>query len=429
MLQRSHNAAAAGKSRSGRMLRQDDGPAISIHPDDHTSHERHAVQRSRCGAGLAVPITALFAITIFPAACGDRSGGAADAVVTDTSAAATPGAAAATAGAPGAEPAASSSGPAQAVGPVSGLPPNELGEIMVLEYHRLGETEGEWVRRAEHFQRDLETLYEKGYRPVLLRDVVRGHIDVPAGTTPVVFTIDDSSLGQFYLLEDGSIDPHTMMGMWHRFRQQNAGWRYGAVWCILPGAEHPSNFFGERRSRDVPRAEREDRIRRKMQHLVEYDHEACNHTMWHARLDRYDDDFVQDQIGSGQDSILAYLPADYEIVTFALPLGMWPRNRSLAWQGTYRGGRTYRNEAVLEVAGGPNPSPFDTRFDPRSVNRLIVAPGALERQLQSYERTPERRFVSDGDPAAVTIPRALQDRLDRSRLGGRELRVVDPPAR
>ncbi|HSJ24726.1 MAG TPA: hypothetical protein VK929_08675 [Longimicrobiales bacterium] len=308
-------------------------------------------------------------------------------------------------------------------GPVTDLPPNELGEIMVLEYHRLGENEGEWVRRPENFRRDLETLYQRGYRPVLMRDVVRGHIDVPAGTTPVVFTIDDSSLGQFYLLEDGSIDPRSMMGMWESFRSANPGWYYGAVWCILPGAEHPSNFFGEKATREVPRAEREDRIRRKMEHIAGTRHEACNHTMWHARLDRYEDAFVQDQIGSGQDSIGAYLPDDYEIVTFALPLGMWPSNRSLAWQGTYRDGRTYRNLAVLEVTGGPNPSPFDTRFDPHSVKRLIVAPGALERQLDAYDSNPLRRYVSDGDTGTITIPAELQDRLDRSRLGGRQVRV------
>jgi hypothetical protein len=323
---------------------------------------------------------------------------------------------------------ATAAGPVEATGPVSDLAPNELGEIMILEYHRLGEQEGEWVRKPENFRRDLETLYQRGYRPVLMRDVVRGHIDVPAGTTPVVFTVDDSSLGQFYLLGDGTIDPGSMMGMWDRFARENAGWKYGAVWCILPGAEHPSNFFGEQRSRDVPRAEREDRIRLKMQHIVENRHEACNHTMWHARLDRYDDAFVQDQIGSGQDSIAAFLPDGYEIVTFALPLGMWPKTRSLAWQGTYRGGRTYRNQAVLEVTGGPNPSPFDTRFAPHSIKRFIVAPGALERQLDAYDRNPERRFVSDGDTATVTVPRAAEGRLDRGRLGGRQLRVVDDGA-
>lgn len=314
---------------------------------------------------------------------------------------------------------------AEPVGPTTDLPPNELGEIMVLEYHRIGTNEGEWVRSAENFRRDLRTLYEKGYRPILMRDMVEGRIDVPAGTTPVVVTIDDSSLGQFYYRADGSIDPNTMMGMWTTFQQENPGWHYGAVWCILPTAGHPSNFWGESPSREVPRQEREDRIRRKMQHLVENRHEACNHTLYHARLDRARDDAqVQEWIGRGQDSIKAYLPDDYEIVTHALPLGMWPKNRSLAWQGTYGDGKTYRKTAVLEVSGGPSVSPFDTRFNPRSINRFIVAPGALERQLAAYERNPERRYVSDGDPNTVALPQRMAERLDRNRLAGREARII-----
>src|SRR5690554_3876043 len=52
-----------------------------------------------------------------------------------------------------------------AFGPVTDLPPNEMGEILVLEYHRLGENEGEWVRSAENFRNDLRTLYEEGFRP------------------------------------------------------------------------------------------------------------------------------------------------------------------------------------------------------------------------------------------------------------------------
>lgn len=371
-----------------------------------------------------VSLVGVLAALSIVAACGDRNAASGAATGTDTSDVAL--SAVDTAGAAAADAPAPATGGAPTGGPGSDLPPNELGEIMVLEYHRLGQQEGEWIRRPENFRRDLQALYDRGYRPVLMRDVVRGHIDVPAGMTPVVFTVDDSSLGQFYLLEDGSVDPNTMMGMWQEFARSNPAWHYGAVWCILPGAEHPSNFFGERATREVPRAEREDRIRRKMSHIVEQRHEACNHTMWHARLDRYEDPFVQDQIGSGQDSIKAYLPDDYEIVTFALPLGMWPKNRPLAWQGTYRDGRTYRNLAVLEVTGGPNPSPFDTRFDPHSIKRLIVAPNALERQLEAYERNPSRRYVSDGDPSAVSVPRDAQDRLDRNRLGGRQIRVVEP---
>jgi hypothetical protein len=59
------------------------------------------------------------------------------------------------------------------------------------------------------------------------------------------------------------------------------------------------------------------------------------------------------------------------------------------------------------------------------VKRLIVAPGALERQLDAYDRNPQRRFVSDGDTNTVSVPTSLEDRLDRSRLGGRQVRTIE----
>lgn len=314
----------------------------------------------------------------------------------------------------------------QETGPVADLPPNELGQIMVLEYHRLGENEGEFVRRRENFQKDLESLYARGYRPITMRELLTGEIDLPAGTTPVVFTMDDSTLGQFYYREDGSVDPNTMVGMWDAFRERNPAWSGGAVWCVLPAADHPSNFFGDRPSREVPRAEREATIRRKVTHLVDAGHEICNHTLYHARLDRARDDAqVQEWIGRGEDSIQIYLPERYEIVTFALPLGMWPKNRTLAWAGEWNG-RPYSYEAVLEVSGGPSVSVYDRAFDRRSIDRFIVAPGHLERQLDAYDANPSRRFVSDGDPGTISVPAALAERVDRERWGAKRVRVLEP---
>src|SRR3712207_7972915 len=90
-------------------------------------------------------------------------------------------------------------------GPTTDLPPNELGRIMVLEYHRTGSPEGEFVRTLENFRKDLQALYQAGYRPVTMRQVLEGNIDIPRGTTPVVFTMDDATRGQFYLRPDGKI--------------------------------------------------------------------------------------------------------------------------------------------------------------------------------------------------------------------------------
>jgi hypothetical protein len=310
-------------------------------------------------------------------------------------------------------------------GPVTTLPPNEVGRFLVLEYHRLGEPEGEFVRKAENFRKDLQALYDGGYRPVTMRQIIEGDIDIPQGTTPVVFTVDDSSRGQFYLTEDGSVDPNTMVGMWESFREANPAWNNGAVWCILPAADHPSNFFGEKPSREVPRAEREATIQKKVDHLLAHDHEICNHTLYHARLDRAKDDAqVQEFIGRGEDSIQVYLPDDYDIVTFALPLGMWPKNRPLAWKGVYKD-HPYEYEAILEVSGDANESPFDKGFDPHSVNRFIVGPGRLERQLAAWERNASDRYVSDGDPGSIAVPAALADRVDRARWSGKQVKIVE----
>lgn len=63
--------------------------------------------------------------------------------------------------------------------------PNEAGKIMVLMYHVIGDSEGEWSRRWDNFRKDLGVLYEKGYRLISLNDYISNNIDVEAGYTPV----------------------------------------------------------------------------------------------------------------------------------------------------------------------------------------------------------------------------------------------------
>ncbi|MGH7417393.1 MAG: polysaccharide deacetylase family protein, partial [Candidatus Rokuibacteriota bacterium] len=63
--------------------------------------------------------------------------------------------------------------------------PNELGRVMILEYHKIDHPEGRWTRTPENFRRDLQRLWERGYRLVALNDYLDGKIRLPAGTTPV----------------------------------------------------------------------------------------------------------------------------------------------------------------------------------------------------------------------------------------------------
>jgi hypothetical protein len=70
---------------------------------------------------------------------------------------------------------------------------NELGSVMILMYHQIGDTEAEWMRKPQNFRRDLLNLYENDYRLISLLDYINGNIDIDAGKSPVVITFDDAT--------------------------------------------------------------------------------------------------------------------------------------------------------------------------------------------------------------------------------------------
>jgi peptidoglycan/xylan/chitin deacetylase (PgdA/CDA1 family) len=317
--------------------------------------------------------------------------------IADTAAAATVAAAETTAPAPAAAAAARDDGPR------TDLPPNELGRFPVVEYHLIGAEEGRWTRTPENFRRDLELLYNRGYRPVSLRDVAAKTIDLPAGTSPVVFTFDDASPGQFsYIEENGElrIDPRSAVGIWLEFARTHPGWENKAVFCMLSGAEAGRSFFG---NKGIEGQKTEWR-HRKVQFLAEQGFELCNHTLWHATLSRYDDAVVQEQIARLQLAVDSAVPG-YRIRSFALPLGEWPKNREMARRGSWTDPKTgktttYEHDIVLLVAGGPTRSPHDPEYDGMRVMRVQVWANELEKTLDRLDNE-RARYVSDGDPNTV----------------------------
>ena len=78
-----------------------------------------------------------------------------------------------------------------------GIKPNEMGMVMLLEYHRIKDKESDYTRSIENFKKDLQTLYDKGYRLVSFHALATGKASVPAGTTPVVVTLDPSPARPF----------------------------------------------------------------------------------------------------------------------------------------------------------------------------------------------------------------------------------------
>lgn len=277
------------------------------------------------------------------------------------------------------------------------LAPNELGQIMILEYHVIGPQEGRWARTPENFRRDLEALYERGYRPVNVADVVDRRIDLPRGYSPVAITFDDGTAGQFrYIERDGQlvVDPDSAVGVLLRFHEEHPDWPLKASFYV----------------NDVP-FEQAQTWQEKVRFLAAQGMEVGNHTLTHADLGKLEAAATARELGS-----LAHLVAEAEPslspTTLALPYGALPRAAEAARAGSYNG-RDYRIKAFLLVGANPAPSPYSRRFDPYRLPRVQAVDSRFEARanlafwLDYFDEQPERRYVSDGNPDTVTAPQDL----------------------
>ena len=129
------------------------------------------------------------------------------------------------------------------------LPPNELGRVMILEYHKIDQPEERWTRTPDNFRRDLERLWERGYRLVALNAFLDRKIAIPRGTTPVILTFDDSSPGQFKLIEKNGewiVDPDCAVGILEAFERRHPEFGHAATFFVLPGADPPNRLFNQK---------------------------------------------------------------------------------------------------------------------------------------------------------------------------------------
>lgn len=279
------------------------------------------------------------------------------------------------------------------------LPQNHMGKIPVLEYHVIGgEKNGLYTRTVASFKADLEDVYKRGYRPITIAQMLdKNFSDVPDGMSPVVFVFDDASPEQFSYIEGPNgqltIDPNTAVGIWEDFAKSHPGWKNRGTFCMLNGGAAGHNFFG-----DGPkfRGQKKEWRFQKVKWLADQGFELCDHTLWHMQLSKYPDAAVQEQIARNQMGIDSAV-AGYKIRTLALPYGLWPKNKQLAWQGTWTDPKTgqahpYKFEAVLEVSGGPTLSPYDPKFDPHHITRIEAIGTDIQQTLDKLDKT-NTRFV------------------------------------
>lgn len=282
---------------------------------------------------------------------------------------------------------------------------NEMGEIPVLMYHLIGHTKSQFNRTPDEFRQDIAKLKADGYYPINVRDLALGNIDVPAGTSPVVITFDDSSEGQYRILADGSLDPNCAVAIMNE-ATGGGGWARRASFFPLIDVQPPNHdIFGQPDSK-------QDKLR----NLVAWGYEVGSHTVTHLNLKKASVQEAIKQLEESKATLESMIGGGYRVTSLALPFGEYPANDAVLAGGTYQG-HPYHYTAALKAAGGPSWSPFSSKFRALHINRIEVTGNTLKNALAFLEKHPELRYVSDGDPTTVSAPQNLPAQLGAPRSG------------
>jgi hypothetical protein len=305
----------------------------------------------------------------------------------------------------------------QPVAEIRDFAPNEMGRIMILEYHLIGIPEAQWRRTPDNFRKDLKMLYESGYYPAPLEDIVSGNLKIPAGKSPFAITFDDSSQGQFRFLKQGNqlvVDPDSAVGIMESFKKQHPDFPITATFFVLPQIPKGLRLFGQ-----------EEYMRQKLEFLAKHGYEIGNHTYWHQNLGKTDDNGAQKQIAWCVKEVQSYLPG-YNVHSIALPLGVHPLNRVLEHDGVYQGFK-YHNDSVLLVGSGSIPSPYSNKFDPYKLERIQAGDTAWgpKAYITSFQKNPSWKYVSDGDLTTISVPKGLSDKVRDSMRSKFKIKIVE----
>lgn len=314
--------------------------------------------------------------------------------------------------------------------------PNEAGAVMVIMYHHIdpNKPDGDMNRKPDTFRKDLETLYQKGYRPVTLREFAENRMDIPPGKTPVVLTFDDSYLTQFrYLDAAGSeIDPDCAVGILEEFSRKHPDWKPKATFFVLHGGKNPPAFY------------QNGLTAQKFAHLVEIGCEIGSHSLNHANFRRLKPAQIMQEIAGSIQAIQAECP-DAQVTSLAIPYGKVPSDpESLkACREGSANGLSYRMSAIVMASWRPTLAPMGkpdlkTPFagqvaagNPFHIERILPHPkkahmaGTLEYYLKFFDDNPVMRYVSDGNPRVAAVPQGMASMVDEKAVTamGKRLQV------
>jgi len=299
--------------------------------------------------------------------------------------------------------------------------PYEVGQTMILMYHGIVESrnpEDPYQRTHEEFRNDLQALYDRGYRLIALKDLVANNVTTAAGYTPVVITFDDGLASSFSLvMEDGVLRPAPNCGLdiMMAFAAEHPDFGMAATFFVNANPFNGAGAMAER-----------------MQFLIDNGCDIGNHTYDHADLYTLTAEEIQAQMAQVDRLIRETLPG-YEPVGVSYPYGRRPEKdalKPLVLAGTNKDWTYVYDFAVRVGQSGGSSTPNRVGYDAPNLPRVRGSHGDemdLWWMLEQYDEFPERRYISDGDPDTIVVPREYEANVATETMGGKELILYDLP--
>ena len=263
---------------------------------------------------------------------------------------------------------------------------NESGKIIIVMYHKFANVEkDEWTRSYENFYKDLEYLYEHNYVSLSLNDYLNNNIKVPLGKTPIIFTFDDGTSGQFNLIKNESgeliANPNSAVGIMEKFYNEHPDFGlYGTFFINGTGF-----FYGEGTNKE------------KLEYLIYKGFEIGNHTNTHVNFSKASIETIQKEVGTVNNLVNDLLDG-YEITSLALPFGINSKEyKNYIAKGSYDG-KTYDNKIILLVGAEPALSPNNEKLNLLNLPRVRARGGEkavvcdLYYWLEKMEQNPKLKY-------------------------------------
>ncbi len=295
--------------------------------------------------------------------------------------------------------------------------PNEIGRIMIIMYHGIVENNPatSYQRTAEDFRNDLNTLYDRGYRLISMKDLVTNNINVEAGKTPVIITFDDGLSTEFSFSPekvDGKYAPAKNCGVdiLNNFCKEHPDFGKGATIFIN---DNPFPGVGT--------------LREKFSYLLENGYDLGNHTYSHPVMTSLTESEVLAEYGK-IDKLIRENTDGYAPFGIAQPNGIRPVEnlRHLIQSGEYEGNKYEYFYSLAVGASGKSAAPNHVNYDPFNLPRCRASSDDPDKTdlwglLEHFENNPDEKYVSDGDPLTIAVPKNSEHLVNKDSLNGLDL--------